>query len=270
MGAILVDEEFQISFHRTHRLPNDGKVYQTPPPGTPFPFYNAERFHGKLPLDMREKGGVILPMWQREALICQFKRVERWGFTPYAIRLFVGGVNCISGETACPSMSDRLRQLNGVARKQDYIVLNNESFDGERLDGIAVAPGIVRQLVALPITSPDSIESQMTGLNDVGGLQLEIIPQFGRSHTSFYANDNLSGRMSERKGHVLVSPEDLGMRPGMVVYRECNSARPRTLLDELAKRKGESEDCLQFRFEMDSFINLKVTDGNNEMCFRSE
>jgi hypothetical protein len=86
---------------------------------------------------------------------------------------------------------------------QDYVVLPQQCG----LDGIAVRPGIVKQLVAVPTASrghtaphikarrpvkkartsaPEkedaitgaSIESQMTGRGTIGGIQLQIIPEF--------------------------------------------------------------------------------------------
>jgi hypothetical protein len=82
----------------------------------------------------------------------------------YAIRPFVGGVNAISGKIARPNMSTILRSLNRVDRAQDYIVVQRaDQSRAQWLDGIAVAPGVVRQFVALPIDSRESIEWQMTG-----------------------------------------------------------------------------------------------------------
>jgi hypothetical protein len=69
-------------------------------------------------------------------------------------------------------MSTFLKSLNGVAPKQDYIVSPNQLW----LDGIAIKPGVVRQFVAMPMDSGYSIERQVTGMDNVGGLQLEIIP----------------------------------------------------------------------------------------------
>jgi len=71
-----------------------------------------------------------------------------------------------------PNMSTFLKSLNGVAPKQDYIVSPGQLW----LDGIAIKPGVVRQFVAMPMDSGYSIERQVTGMDNVGGLQLEIIP----------------------------------------------------------------------------------------------
>jgi Ubiquitin-2 like Rad60 SUMO-like len=249
------------------RLPNDDKAYPMPPPLAPYPLYNTGQLGGRLALDMREKGGVIFPMWQREAVRVQFKHLGHRRLASYAVRPFVGGVNCISGEAARPSMSHILRQLNGVAKKQDYLVVGGGASSVQYLDGIAVAPGIVRQLVALPIQSPESIEWQMTGLDDVGGLQLEIIPQFGRSIPTLYREDAMNHEIPMFEGRLLSTAEDLEMSPGTQVYYQTRCVRSRTLFDEMSCNASQERDHLTFRVEKDLFITIKMTDGNNEAFF---
>lgn len=111
----------------------------------------------------------------------------------FAVRPYLGGVNGISGLSLFEDITE-------TQTKQDYVVLPNQ----ERLDGIAIKPGIVRQFIATPTvsqlrrddssalrgTSPSimanatlsasgaTIEWQMTGRDTIGGIQLQIIPQF--------------------------------------------------------------------------------------------
>lgn len=131
----------------------------------------------------------------------------------FAIRPYVGGVNGVSGESSLGNMGLLLRRLNSKDRKQDYLVSPEQIW----LDGIANSPGIVRQFVATEMAPPrrqksspssgatrspgttnrrdnrsrthggdsddegpvgSSIEWQMTGRDEVGGLQLQIIPEF--------------------------------------------------------------------------------------------
>jgi hypothetical protein len=77
-------------------------------------------------------------------------------------------------------MATLLKRQNGIKHKQDYVVVHGADFEdkkvGQRwIDGIAVAPGIVKRFVAVPSGSRESIEYQVTGSDGVGGLQLEII-----------------------------------------------------------------------------------------------
>jgi len=93
----------------------------------------------------------------------------------FAIKIYVGGVNAVSGEPMIENAATKLRRLNLIAQKksvQDYVVTPNQLW----LDGIASNDGCVRQFVAMPLGSGYSVEAQMTGEDLVGGLQFEIIP----------------------------------------------------------------------------------------------
>lgn len=65
--SIHVDDNLEISFHRTVRLPNDGKTYALPAGLGKLPMFDSQDFSQRLPVDMREKGGLILPMWRKYA-----------------------------------------------------------------------------------------------------------------------------------------------------------------------------------------------------------
>jgi hypothetical protein len=93
----------------------------------------------------------------------------------YAIRIFAGGVNAISGEpeVATPASITRLKEkMRRGQAIQDYVVVPEQLW----LDGVAIAPGEVRQFVAMPMGSGHSIEAQVTGQEVNGGLHLEITP----------------------------------------------------------------------------------------------
>ncbi|KAI1069204.1 hypothetical protein LB507_008681 [Fusarium sp. FIESC RH6] len=93
----------------------------------------------------------------------------------YAIKIFVGGINAISGEPAVPNAATSLRRRNLIKQGksvQDYVVVGSE---GQKwLDGIAVEPGKVRQFVAMPVGTGHSVEAQMTGQETTAGIQFEI------------------------------------------------------------------------------------------------
>lgn len=169
---IIIDGNLTISFRRTVRVPDDGKEHNLPPGLGAFPLFNVEAFKSSLPQDMVEKGGLFLPMYQREAMWIHFETSDSIARNPYAIRVFIGGVNGITGEPMVPDMSTLLKSKNGVPPKQDYIIVPPQPW----LDGVAVAPGIVRQFVAMPTGTGYSVEHQVTGKENVGGIQLEIIP----------------------------------------------------------------------------------------------
>lgn len=169
---IVIGENLRISFHRTIRVPDDNEQHELPPNLGRFPLFNVEAFKSSLPQDMVEKGGMFLPMYQREAMWICFNSYAVHNAEPYAIRVYTGGVNGITGEPMIPDMSTLLKARNGVPFKQDYVVVPPQPW----LDGVAVAPGIVRQFVSMPVGTGYNIEQQLTGKENVGGLQLEIIP----------------------------------------------------------------------------------------------
>jgi len=133
---IVVDKKLKISFHRTVRVPDDNKQHALPPGLGCFPLFNVGAFKSSLPQDMVEKGGIFLPMYQREAMWIRFNSTQL-SAQPYAIRVFIGGVNGITGEPMVPDMSTLLKARNGVPPKQDYVVVPPQPW----LDGVAVAPG---------------------------------------------------------------------------------------------------------------------------------
>jgi hypothetical protein len=96
----------------------------------------------------------------------------------YAIKIYVGGVNAVSGEPAFENSASSLRRRERLARGQsiqDYVVSPDQLW----LDGISTSSGQVRQFVAVPMGSGYSVEAQVTGKEDVGGLQFEITPLEG-------------------------------------------------------------------------------------------
>jgi hypothetical protein len=94
---------------------------------------------------------------------------------PFAIKIYVGGVNAISGELAAEDEQTMCRRSALLAEGksvQDYIVVPQQKW----LDGIANTDGTVRQFVAMPMGSGYSVETQIRGMDCYGGLQFEITP----------------------------------------------------------------------------------------------
>lgn len=93
---------------------------------------------------------------------------------PYAIQLFVGSVNAVSGEPIVETNPTKLRQPRIDSKAvQDYMVLPEQKW----IDGIAIAPGVVRQFVAMPVGSSYSIERQITGEESVAGISFLVRPR---------------------------------------------------------------------------------------------
>jgi ubiquitin len=96
------------------------------------------------------------------------------------IKIYVGGVNAISGEPAVEDAATKLRRQKKRAEKcslQDYVVVPGQLW----LDSIATSDGKVRQFVAMPFGSGHSVEAQVTGQDRGGGINIEITPYKERS-----------------------------------------------------------------------------------------
>ena len=93
----------------------------------------------------------------------------------FVVKIWVGGVNAVSGEPARETEATMLRLLNLMKERkciQDYVVTPQQLW----LDGVANADGTVRQFVAMPLGTGYSVVAQLTGEETVGGLQFEIVP----------------------------------------------------------------------------------------------
>ena len=154
-----------IAFQRTLRIPDDGRSYPLPPGLGAFPLRRVKDFARRVPAAWRERGGYFIPMYQREALWISFHG-ERW--RPNAVKVGVGGVNAISGQP----WDERLRR-----RAQDYVVVPDQPW----LDGINAGPNVIRQFVAMPLGQGITVEGQVTGAEEEGGMQITVVqPKPGR------------------------------------------------------------------------------------------
>jgi hypothetical protein len=154
-----------VVFQRTLRVP-DGGTYPLPPGLGRFPLYRVADHAGRVPAEWLPHGGAFIPMYQREALWLGFLGVP---WKPHAVKVMAGGVNVLSGEV------DDGRTLRGDP--QDYLVCPEQPW----LDGFHVAPGVVRQFVAMPLGAGYSVEAALTGAERVGGLRITVFePKPGR------------------------------------------------------------------------------------------
>lgn len=112
-----------------------------------------------------ERGGVIFPMWQSEAMWINFTNEgPDWHIDfPVAIKIAAGKINAVTGE---PWRAGLHR------RPQDYLYSPEQPW----LDGFAVEKGVIRQFVAMPLGAGYSAEEQITGKAEWGGLQILVAP----------------------------------------------------------------------------------------------
>ena len=157
----------EIEFQRTLRIPDDGRDYPLPPGLGRFPVAHVDDYARTVPSEWLKQGGVMLPMYQSEALWINFEAnedPERMAEYPFAVKIAAGKINAVSGGT----------WQKGLHRKpdQDYVVIPEQPW----LDGFCVEKGIIRQFVAMPLGSGYSAEEQITGQAECGGLQIQVFP----------------------------------------------------------------------------------------------
>ena len=66
------EARLRISFQRTLRIPDDGNEYPLPPGLGSFPLRHVDDFASKVPAGWLRRGGVMMPMYQSEALWVSF------------------------------------------------------------------------------------------------------------------------------------------------------------------------------------------------------
>ena len=163
--AIRIGRFFSINFQRTLRLPDDGRDYPLPPGLGRFPLRPVSEFADRVPASWNDEVGFLLPMQRHEAMWLSFGG-EFWH--PVAVRVDVGGVCALTGATNVTRLS---------TDPQNYMVVPEQPW----LDGIKAGEGIIRQFVAAPLGDGVTIEGQVTGREEVGGLRITVVrPRAGR------------------------------------------------------------------------------------------
>ena len=150
-----------VRFHRTLRLPDDGRSYPLPPSLGTFPVCRVGDFADRVPEAWRSNGGVFLPMHQREAMWLSFHGTA---LDPVALKIAAGMRNALTGEAWDEDLAED--------RDQDYIVAPGQPW----LDGFNSGEGVIRQFVAMPLGMGYTAEGQLSGEETFGGIQLLAFP----------------------------------------------------------------------------------------------
>jgi len=183
----------EIEFQRTLRIPDDGKIYPLPAGFGRFPLRQVDDYTEIVPAPWIERGGVLMPMYQSEALWIRFSTDY-----PFAVKVAAGKINAVTGE---PWRTDL------QADPQNYLVLPEQPW----LDGFAVRKGVIRQFVAMPLGAGYSIEEQITGKADTGGIQFQVFPMraeaYFRSQIEARLPKSLEDLVEDLVGSILVSSE---------------------------------------------------------------
>jgi hypothetical protein len=158
------DAVCRISFQRTLRVPDDNKAYDLPAGLGEFEVRSVSDYPETLSDSILKTGGALIPMYQSEALWINFESSY-----PFAVQIATGKKDAITG-------NDWTEKLSKTP--QNYAVLPNQNW----VDGFCIGEGLVRQFIAMPLGQGYSIEEQLGGTGDVGGIQLRVVPVNGDIH----------------------------------------------------------------------------------------
>jgi len=149
-----------VAFQRTLRIPDDGRDHALPPGLGRFPVRHVDDHREKVPPAWIRHGGVMLPMYQAEAMWLNFRSPRGY---PFAVKVAAGKVNAVTGED----------WDDGIHRgPQDYLVVPEQPW----LDGYCVEEGVIRQFVAMPLGEGYTAEEQLSGKGEHGGIQVVAYP----------------------------------------------------------------------------------------------
>ena len=199
----------RVQFQRTLRIPDDGRDYPLPPGLGEFPLRHVDDFHERVPDRWLQHGGVMLPMYQSEAMWLNFSTsyIDDQGSYPFAIKIATGKSNAVSGGQWSEDL-DR--------RPQDYVVAPKQPW----LDGYCVEKGVIRQFVAMPLGAGYTAEEQLTGEAEHGGLQIMAYPMKREIFEERFPKheDFDTGVFLARDGDVRLciptASMDMGLAPG--------------------------------------------------------
>jgi len=137
-----------------------------------------------------------MSMYQHEAMWMSFLSVDNGS---HAVKISVGGINALTG----------LSQNETVRGKQDYVVVGGRN--GQKwLDGISTALNTVRQFVAMPLGAGHTVEGQLTGKEEIGGMQIDVFPQYDSGINQFIFSDASNRDIFS----PFKTPRQLGLCPG--------------------------------------------------------
>ena len=193
------DARCTIEFQRTLRIPDDDRDYPLPPGLGRFPLRHIDDFARRLPEQWRRRGGVIAPMHQAEAMWISFGGHSEY---PFAVKIATGKICAISG-------NPWVNHLN--KDPQDFVVLPEQPW----LDGYCVEKGVIRQFVAMPLGKGYTVEEQLTGAAQHGGLQIVVYPMKRKRYKQLMAGSSRWQRFSHKQDmDCCVAQDAMGLAPG--------------------------------------------------------
>ena len=186
----------EIDFQRTLRIPDDGRLYPLPAGLGRFPLRHVDDYARTVPSRWLEHGGVMLPMYQAEAMWIMFR-----GSYPFAVKVATGKVSAVTGE----------EWRDGLHRDpQDYLLAPDQPW----LDGYCVERGVIRQFVAMPLGDGYTAEEQITGKGTVGGIQIVAYPMKREAYERHFSRRRTLSFGSVTGEHLKLGCAEFGLAPG--------------------------------------------------------
>lgn len=158
------DAEITIRLMRWLRIPEIRTRYAVPDDLGVFQLEHVEDHAARLPERVVRRGGLIMPMWQADAMWIAFcgPPFHHVGM-PAAVKVAAGGVNAVSGEP----WRDGLH-----ADPQDYCAVPRQGW----LSGSNLGEGAARQFVAMPPATDHAAGEKRGTTLDSSVLQLAVTP----------------------------------------------------------------------------------------------
>lgn len=205
------DAVCQIEFQRTLRIPDDNRAHFLPPGLGRFPMEHVEDHAERLPPRWAVHGGVLLPLYQAEAMWINFSRRGGYGKPayPFAVQIAAGKINALTSK----DWRNRLGK-----RRQNYLVVPDQPW----LDGFCVRKGLIRQFVAMPLGAGYSAEEQLTGAAEHGGLQIIVYPMKLERYEAILARHNRRAGFDHDfiACHMECMAPEMGLAPGGLMRQE--------------------------------------------------
>ena len=197
----------KVNFQRTLRIPDDEKEYPLPPGLGRFEIQHIDDLAARLPQVLVRRGGVVMPMWQSEAMWLNFSSRHTRADYPFAIKISAGKINAITGE---PWQEPLQRE------PQDYLVLPRQPW----LDGFCEKKGIIRQFVAAALGQGATVEEQITGQAVNGGLQIVACPMKREVYEKLHQHINGDVARCLQPSPIHANSLDMGFAAGGKMRQE--------------------------------------------------
>ena len=125
---------------------------------------------------------------------------------PFAVKIATGKVCAVTGD----NWTEHLNQ-----DPQDYVVLARQPW----IDGYCVEKGEIRQFIAMPLGEGYTVEEQITGAAEHGGIQIIAYPMKAERYEAILAEYEDRQRVYEsvnafQQSVVVASPPAMGLAPG--------------------------------------------------------